>query len=141
MVHAHELTIVRCFIDALSGKAKLPNGGAIIATTGGNNSPRVPSQDLVLAQLEAGQTGQEIPQPDAYNKGYDDRVYDALKNTTVMRVQNLSKEDARVLMEYWGASGLLRAKVDQRTVWEKWALGGQGNVGEMERVSLLSMRL
>jgi len=141
LVHAHELTLVRTFVDAMSGKTKLANGGAIIATTGGNNSPKIPSQDLVLSQLEAGQAGREIPKPDPYKKGYEDRVYDSLKNSTVMRMGRLSKEDARVLMEYWGASGLLRARVDQRTVWEKWALGGNGVVGEMERASLMTMRM
>ena len=141
LVHAHDLLTVRTFIDALSGTTDLPNGGGIIATAGGNNSPRISSQDLVLSQIEAGQAGQEIPKPDPYHKGYDDRVYDALKTTTVMRMGNLSKDEARALMDYWGASGLLRAKVDQKTVWEKWALGGGGVVGEMERASLLAMRM
>lgn len=140
-VHAHELTLIRTFVDALSGKTKLPNGGAIIAATAGNNTHFHPSQELVLKQLEAAKAGAEIPGPEPYEKGHDNRVYDALKNTNVMRVGNLDKEEARVLMEYWGSSGLLRSKVDQRTVWEKWALGGHGIVGEMERVSLFTMRM
>lgn len=140
-VHAHELTIVRMFVDAMSGKTPLPNGGAVIGATSGNNAQYHPSQELVLSQLEAAKAGKDIPVADPYLKGYDNRVYDSLKNANPMRVGSLTKEEARVLMEYWGSSGLLRTKVDQRTVGEKWSLGGNGVVGEMERVTLLTMRM
>ncbi|TFB05829.1 37S ribosomal protein S23 [Trichoderma ghanense] len=140
-VHAHELLLVRTFVDALSGKTKLPNGGAVIAATSENNTHKHPSQELALSQLEAGQAGKPVPQPDPYERKYDDRVYDALKNSTVMRLEGVSKDEARVLMEYWGASGMLRSVLDSRVVAEKWALGGHGIVGEMERASLMTMRV
>lgn len=140
-VHAHELLLVRTFVDALSGKTKLPNGGAVIAATSQNNTHFHPSQELALSQLEAGQAGKPVPKPDPYERKYDDRVYDALKNSTVMRLEGVSKEEARVLMEYWGASGMLRSVLDSRVVAEKWALGGHGIVGEMERASLITMRM
>ncbi|OAQ84352.1 ribosomal protein DAP3 [Purpureocillium lilacinum] len=140
-VHAHDLVLVRMFVDALSGKTKLPNGGAIIAATSENNSHHHPSQELVLSQLEAGQAGKEVPKPDPYERKYDERVYDALKNSFVMRLEGVSKEEGRALMEYWGASGLVRDVLNLRTVSEKWALGGHGNVGEMERVALMTMRM
>ncbi|KAG5999207.1 hypothetical protein E4U43_002219 [Claviceps pusilla] len=140
-VHAHDLSLVRLFTDALSGKTKLPNGGAIIAATSDNNTYYHPSQELALSQLEAGQTGRPIPKPDPYERKYDDRVYDALKNSHVLRIGGLSRDEARVLMEYWGASGMLRSVLDSRTVAEKWALAGHGIIGEMERVSLMTMRM
>ncbi|GAB0134822.1 hypothetical protein EsDP_00003177 [Epichloe bromicola] len=140
-VHSHELALVRLFIDALSSKTKLPNGGAVIAATSDNNTHYHPSQELVLSQLEAGQAGREIPKPDPYERKYDERVYDALKNSHVLRVGGVSKDEARVLMEYWGASGMLRSVLNSRSVAEKWALGGHGIVGEMERVSLMTMRM
>jgi small subunit ribosomal protein S29 len=140
-VHAHDITIVGMFVDALSGKTKLPNGGAVIAATTASNFTRHVSQELVLSQLEAGQAGKEIPKPDPYQKGYDNRVYDSLKNCFVQRVEGVSKDEARSLMEYWGASGMLRQVLDSRTVAEKWALSGHGIVGEMERVSLMTMRM
>ncbi|EHK40897.1 hypothetical protein TRIATDRAFT_130544 [Trichoderma atroviride IMI 206040] len=141
IVHAHELVLVRLFVDALSGKTKLPNGGAVIAATSQNNTHFHPSQELVLSQLEAGQAGREVPKPNAYERKYDDRVYDALKNSTVLRLEGVSKDEARVLMEYWGASGMLRSALDTRAVAEKWALGGHGIVGEMEKASLMTMRM
>lgn len=140
-VHSHDLTLIRTFVDALSGKTKFPNGAAIIAATSENNTHHHPSQELVLSQLEAGQAGREIPIPDPYEKKYDERVYDALKNSYVLRLEGVSHDEAKVLMEYWGASGLMRSTVDTRTVKEKWTLGGHGIVGEMERVALMTMRM
>lgn len=140
-VHAHELSLVRLFVDALSGKTKLPNGGAIVAATSDNNTHYHPSQELVLSQLEAGQAGREIPKPDPYERKYDERVYELLKNSYVLRIGGVSKDEGRALMEYWGASGMLRSVLNTNTVTEKWALGGHGIVGEMERVSLMTMRM
>lgn len=139
-VHAHELSLVRLFVDALSGKAPLPNGGAVIAATSENNTHHHPSQELVLSQLEAGQAGRDVPKPDPYQRKYDERVYEALKNSWVLRLEGVSKEEARALMEYWGASGLVRKVLNSQTVSEKWTLGGHGIVGEMERATLLQMR-
>ncbi|KAI5465958.1 mitochondrial ribosomal death-associated protein 3-domain-containing protein [Mariannaea sp. PMI_226] len=140
-VHAHELSLIRMFVDALSGKTTLPNGGAIIAATSENNSLLHPSQELVLSQLEAGQAGKFIPRPNPYERKYDERVYDALKNSWVLRLEGVSKDEARALMEYWGASGLVRSIINSRSISEKWTVGGHGNVGEMERATLLQMRL
>lgn len=140
-VHAHELTLVRTFVDALSGKTALPNGGAIIGATSENNSHHHPSQELVLAQLEAGQAGQRVPKPNPYERKYDERVYEALKNSWVLRVDGVSKDEAMALMEYWGASGLVRSVLTSRTVSEKWTVGGHGIVGEMERATLLQLRM
>lgn len=140
-VHAHDLALVGAFVGALSGKTSLPNGGAVIAATSENNTHHHPSQELVLSQLEAGQRGDFVPRPNPYERGYDDRVYEALKNAWVLRLEGVSKEEARALMEYWGASGLVRQLINSRTVSEKWTLGGHGIVGEMERAALLQMKM
>ncbi|GAO13959.1 uncharacterized protein UV8b_01969 [Ustilaginoidea virens] len=140
-VHSHQLSLVRLFVDALSGKTRLPNGGAVVAATSENNTHRHPSQELVLSQLEAGQAGRQVPQPDPYERNYDERVYSALKNSHVIRVGGVSKDEGRVLMEYWASSGMLRSVLDSRVVAEKWALGGHGIVGEMERAALMTMRI
>lgn len=140
-VHAHDLTVVGMFVDALSGKTPLPNGGGVIASTSENNNSRSASLELVLAQIEAGQAGKEVPKPNPYERKYDDRVYDSLKDSYVLRLEGVSKDDARTLMEYWGASGMVRSALNSRFVSEKWTLGGHGNVGEMERASLMTMRM
>lgn len=140
-VHSHDLLLVRTFVDLLSGKTKLPNGGAVIAATSQSNSPYPPSQELALSQLEAGQAGRDIPKPEPYERGYDDRVYDAVKNARVVRLEGASQDETRALMEYWGASGLVRSILTSQAVTEKWALAGHGNIGELERATLLTMRM
>ncbi|OAA69554.1 Ribosomal protein S23/S29, mitochondrial [Cordyceps fumosorosea ARSEF 2679] len=141
-VHAHDLTLIGHFFAALSGTTPMPNGGAVIAADSASNTPaRHPSEALVLGQLEAGQAGREVPVPDPYLRGYDDRVYDALKNCHVMRLEGVSHDEARALMEYWGASGLVRGVLSTELVAQKWALGGHGNIGEMERVVLQNLKM
>lgn len=141
-VHSHDLTLIRTFVNALSGATKLPNGGAVIAANSESNPLHHPSQNLALDQLEAIQAKQEIiPGPDPYERKYDDRVYDVLKTTQVLRLEGVNQEEAKTLLQYWGASGMFRGIVDMRTVKEKWALAGHGNIGEMERASLMTTRL
>lgn len=147
LVHSHDLAIIRRFVDYLSGATTLPNGGAVVAATTRGNSPRSPSMELELARREAEQmsvlTGRDVPAPtkEPYRKDYDDRVEASLKNVQVTKLKGVSKPEARAIMEYWAASGVLRSRVDEKTVSEKWTIGGNGILGEIERVSLLTPRL
>lgn len=141
LIHSHDLAIVRRFVDFLSGKTKLPSGGAVIAATSRGNSPRNPSMELMIARQEAKQgLVDQPPAKEPYNRKYDDRVEAALSNIDVLKLQSVTRSEARSLMEYWAASGLLRTTVDEQAVTDKWLLGGNGNVGEMERATLLTMR-
>lgn len=140
-IHSHDLALIRLFTDYLSGSAHLPNGGAILAATSRNNRPTSPSLELVLQQKIATQQGKTPPGKEPYFKGYDARVENALRNVQVMKIAGVDKMGARSLMEYWAASGLLKSAVDEVAVSEKWMLGGNGVLGEMERASLLTMRL
>ena len=144
LIHSHDLALVRLFVDCLSGHTPLPHGGAVLASTSGNNAPKTPSLDLALAQRLAEQAGKpaaEIPKRDPYFRGYDDRVEHALRNVQVLPLRGVSKLEARALMEYWAASGMYKEVVDERAVAAKWALAGSGLVGEMERAALLTMRM
>ncbi|KAK4105889.1 mitochondrial ribosomal protein [Parathielavia hyrcaniae] len=151
LIHSHDLALVRLFADALGGGLRLPSGGAVIAATTRSNAPRTPSMELALAQREAeankGLGGPsssgavEVPQRDPFFRGYDDRVEAVLRSVQVLRVRGVDKLEARALMEYWAASGMLRATVDEKAVTEKWALSGGGVPGEMERAALLTARI
>jgi small subunit ribosomal protein S29 len=144
LIHSHDLAFVRHFTELLAGNTSFPGGGAVIAATSRSNAPRVPSMELVLAQREAEQAPRgaaEVPQPDPFFRGYDKRVESVLRSVDVVRVNGASKPEARSLMEYWAASGLLRDTVDEKLVTEKWALGGNGVLGEMERAALMTMRI
>lgn len=143
-IHAHDLTLVRHFVDHLSGQKPLPNGGIVLAATSQSNAPTSSALDFSVQVAEALQKAPEtVPRFDAY-KGYDVRSMEVLKDlhtssTTgldVIKVGGLSKEEARSIMEYYAESGMLRAKVDDGFVSEKWSLAGMGNIGELERASV-----
>lgn len=70
-----------------------------------------------------------------YVKG-DQRVIKALDGVEVLRLKGLSREEARGVMEYYAASGMLRNTVTEGFVSEKWSLAGQGIVGELERAAV-----
>ncbi|KAF5528631.1 37S ribosomal protein S23 [Colletotrichum aenigma] len=141
LVHAHDLTLVRLFVDALSGKTPLANGGAVIAATSRSNAPRSPSMELALAQSAAAAEGLHVPTPDPYGKGYDDRIYESVRNVETFNVSGVSRDEARAVMEYWAASGMYRSRVDAGSVGEKWTVAGGGILGELERASLLNTRM
>ncbi|KAF6841469.1 mitochondrial ribosomal protein [Colletotrichum plurivorum] len=141
LVHSHDLTLVRLLVDALSGKTPLANGGAIIAATSRSNAPRSASMELALAQSAAEEAGEFVPTPDPYRKDYDDRVYEAVRSVEVFNISGISRDEARAVMNYWAASGLLRARVDATNVSEKWAVAGGGILGELERATLLNTRM
>ncbi|ROT37241.1 mitochondrial ribosomal protein [Sodiomyces alkalinus F11] len=141
IVHAHDLTLVRLLVDALAGNTAFANGGAVLAGTSRSNAPRSPSMDLALAQVAAEKAGEVAPSPDPYRRDYDARVYEAVRNVDVLEVNGISKLEARAVMEYWAASGVLRSQVNETTVTEKWSLSGHGILGEMERAALENSRL
>jgi small subunit ribosomal protein S29 len=130
-IHAHDFTLIKFFFDHLSGISRLPNGGAILASTSTSNQPHIPSMNLALSQLE----GKEPVQRDPFAK-YDERVLGVFDKggVEVRRIGGVTKEEARGLMEYWARSGVCRQKVDEGFVGEKWSLSGGGCVGELERV-------
>jgi small subunit ribosomal protein S29 len=136
LIHAHDLAIVNHFVQHLSGEKKLPNGGAIIAATSRSHAPISLSMNLAIQQAMDRATEEEITEKDPYEKRYDERADKVLRDVEVMQLQGLSKVEARGLMEYWAASGVLRTAVNERTVAEKWALAGNGIVGEIERGAL-----
>lgn len=145
-IHSHDLVLVRNFVDILSGKTPLPNGGAVIGATSRNNATRNTSMELAInRQLErqAEVPDEELSPRDPYYRKYDERTDQVLENTGlhVVNVRGIGKTETRSLLEYWAASGLLRARVDEKTVSEKWMTGGNGIIGEMERSGLFSLRL
>ncbi|TKA69470.1 hypothetical protein B0A49_05208 [Cryomyces minteri] len=135
-IHAHDLALVRHFINALSGAQALPNGGIVLAATCESGKPPSPTLELAVAQSEARVAGaEEVPQPHPY-KAMDQRVLDSMRDVEVLRLKGLDKDEARGIMEYYAASGMLRERVDEGLVAEKWTLAGGGVVGELERESV-----
>lgn len=141
-IHAHDLTIVRHFVDHLSGAKQLPNGGMVLAASSKSNAPTSPAMDFRIKSAEALKTQSSLPQWDPYTAA-DARTMEALKdladskaNLDVLEVGCLSKEEAKSIMEYYAESGMLRRQIDDSFVTEKWSLAGMGNIGELERASV-----
>ncbi|KAH9860682.1 hypothetical protein J1614_012014 [Plenodomus biglobosus] len=142
-IHAHDLTLIRHFIDHLSGAKSLPNGGIVLGATSKSNSPTSSALDFCIEVAEARQkTPDNIPEWNPY-KNVDVRVMEALKDLNtgnkgldVIRVGGLSKDEARSIMEYYAESGMLRHQVNDGLVSERWSLAGMGNIGELERASV-----
>lgn len=119
-----------------------------MAATSQSNAPQIPSLDVALSQLEGDRTtpaGQRVAKKERIPlMRYDERVLDALMHqmgvVSVQRLAGLSKEEARGLMEYWARSGMVRERVSEGFVGEKWALSGGGVVGELER-AVVGMRV
>lgn len=120
-----------------------------MAATSQSNAPQIPSLDLALSHLEGDYTtraGQIVAKRERIPlMRYDERVLDALMSDKqgiidVQRLEGLSKEEARALMEYWARSGMIRDRVSEGFVGEKWAISGGGVVGELER-AVVGMRV
>lgn len=141
-IHAHDLTIVRHFVDHLSGAKQLPNGGVVLAATSKSNAPASPAMDFRINSAEALKTQTSLPEWNPYTD-VDARTMEALKdladpkaNLDTLEVGGLSKEEARSILEYYAESGMLRRQVNDSLVTEKWSLAGMGNIGELERASV-----
>lgn len=140
-IHSHDLALINVFAEALGGKTKFVNGAAITGITTRGNYHKSKSVDKALEQAAAAQAKRPIPARDPFYTKYDERVFASLKGVEVLDIKGISKNEARALMEYWAASGVLRMRVDERSVSERWTLAGNGVLGEMERASLYAVRL
>ncbi|KAI4168228.1 MAG: hypothetical protein LQ343_006556 [Gyalolechia ehrenbergii] len=147
-IHSHDLTILNWYLSFLSGEAELPNGGIVMAATSQSNAPRVPALDVALSELEGDYTtraGQVVAKKEKIPlMRYDERVFETFMGKKgkigVQRLEGLSKEEARGLLEYWARSGMVREKVSEGFVGEKWTLSGGGVVGELQR-AVVGMRV
>ncbi|KAI9683336.1 MAG: 37S ribosomal protein S23 mitochondrial [Trizodia sp. TS-e1964] len=129
-IHALDFHLARHFAACLSGAVRLPNGGLVLAATCGSNVVNAESLAMALKQ-SAGEEGVG----DGF-KAVDARAVQCLRGVEVWQVGGLSKSEARGLMEYYASSGVLRERVDEAFVGEKWAVAGGGVVGEVERGAL-----
>ena len=143
IIHSHQFTIVQFFLKALFENTSLPNGGMILGATTASSNPIYPTFNLVLEQIAAlnkgiKPTSTSFPLPPPYQK-LDPRVSSLLDtataaNTTVKELKGLSKHETRGLLQYFQKSGLLKERVDEVVLGEKWTMSGSGNIGELCKV-------
>ena len=155
-IHAHQFTLIQHFLSLLFAQQGTntptlgPAGCIILAATTGSNAPANYTLDISLSQLAAASrparispSSPDFPLPEPYRK-LDPRVLDlfspniqssAESGLQYQRVEGLSKAEARGLLEYFARSGLLREKITDEVVSEKWSLSGGGIVGYVERAA------
>ncbi|RKF55879.1 37S ribosomal protein S23, mitochondrial [Erysiphe neolycopersici] len=132
-VHSQDLSIVKHFTDYLSGAKTVPNGGAFLAATNRSHAPVSASLELAIKRSEDRVQNRQISQHDPYEKNYDYRSDKILADVEIFKLGGLTKNETRGLLEYWAKSGILRSRVDEKTVAEKWVLAGHGIAGEIQR--------
>jgi len=150
-IHAHDLVFVKHFLSLLrpgGAQPTLPNGGLLLYSTSASNNPTVYTFNVALKQMEARQAGvdpssPDFPRPDPY-AAVDQRVlelFDGAKPTSpkegaleLQTLGGLTREEARGFMEYFALSGILRERVTEEWVGEKWSLAGGGIIGELEKM-------
>ncbi|KAL1305645.1 hypothetical protein AAFC00_007239 [Neodothiora populina] len=135
-VHSHDLAIVQHFNALLSGKQSLANGGLVLAADAGSNRPAVPAFDFAISKTQAAQDSKDAPTWDPYVQ-VDRRVLDVMQNVPVTRLEGLSRDEAKGIMEYYAKSGMLRSTVNDRLLGEKWTLSGGGIIGAFEKASVM----
>ncbi|KAF2159043.1 hypothetical protein M409DRAFT_30462 [Zasmidium cellare ATCC 36951] len=131
-IHAHDLLLPGHFIELLSGREPLSNGGIILGAVSESNRAASHTLDHAVSRNAAIQNEQEPPAWDPYVK-YDKNVQEAMQGVGVQRLQGLSKEEARGIMEYYAHSGMLRNAVTDGLVSERWTLAGGGIIGQIEK--------
>lgn len=143
-IHAHDLALVNTFARYMTGENALPNGGMVLAAISESNRASSETLDYLLDAKNGPQprfnphTGwktEPIKEWDPYAP-FDERVGKILESTKVQKVEGLSKEEAKGLMEYYAKSGVFRHAVTERVVSEKWSLSGGGIIGELERATV-----
>ena len=152
VIHAHDLVFVRHFLSLLqsgSGKPALSNGGLLLYALSTSNRPTTYAFDVALKQIAARQAGMdpsapEYPQPDPWSQA-DPRVLSLFSNTQstdpnepaleLQTLGGLTRDETRGYMEYVARNGVLREKLSEDAIGEKWTLASGGIIGELEKLS------
>lgn len=149
-IHAHDLALVRWFMNCLSGEHKLPHGGLVLAADCQSHRHACAALDLAVKQSEEarvqsgakdGELSTAVAKLPVFDPAQlwtliDERSLRALRTVEVMRVKGFSKDEARAVLEYYAQSGMLRQTITETLVSEKWTLAGGGVVGELERSTI-----
>ncbi|OAP56003.1 hypothetical protein AYL99_10155 [Fonsecaea erecta] len=150
LLHSHQFTLVKQFINLLftgstSNTSPFINGGMVIYSTSGSNTPAFPTFNLILSQMRAVQvdsiapTHPDFPLPKPYSKP-DPRVLALSAPATrgglnLLELKGLNKLESKGYLEYFAKSGLLHRRITEGLVSEMRGLSGGGIVGELARLS------
>jgi small subunit ribosomal protein S29 len=115
----------------------LPNGGIVLGATSNSDFVLCPPLDVGIEMGEArAKTPQSNPAvSDFWNplQRIDQRVMDICSNLDTLRLEGVSKEEAKSIIEYWAFNGLVRDRLADSWIGEKWTMSGGGVLGELEK--------
>jgi small subunit ribosomal protein S29 len=138
-IHPFDLLLPKLFVDHVSGKRTLPNGGMVLGAMSASDFRPCRALEigvsLALAKQKALEQGENAPDVTRFwnqLERIDQRVLDELTDINVLELKGVSKEQAKNMIEYWAMNGLVRNIVTPMFVSEKWTLSGGGVVGELE---------
>lgn len=117
LIHAHDLALPNTFLSYLSGVSRFPRGLVLAATS----SVCSKTKDLSNALQGIG------PRP--WDKT-DERVVNSVKGVEVVQLEKLSKEEVKVVMEWYNVGGMLKQPVTIESVTEQYAISS-GNPKEL----------
>ncbi|KAF2405062.1 hypothetical protein EJ06DRAFT_501996 [Trichodelitschia bisporula] len=137
-IHPQDFVLVKHFLDYFRGARTLPQGGLVLAATSGNETVKSDALSVGIAMAEARVANPENKQlklGDFWNlyKEMDMRSLEAVMDVEALKLEGLSKAEARAVIEYWAGNGMVRSRVEEGFVGEKWTLAGGGVVGELEK--------
>ncbi|PWW75282.1 hypothetical protein C7212DRAFT_358157 [Tuber magnatum] len=108
-IHSHDLALPNAFLAYLSGKRGFHKGVILAATS--SKCSRTLALDAAL----------ECREVDPYER-LDPRIGPSIEGAQIIRVDSLSKEEAKGLMDYYNQSGIMKDPVDIATFNEKYAV-------------------
>ena len=145
LIHAQQFTLIKQLTDLLFSSPQTPapllNGGLILFTTSGSNSPNFPSFEALIEQIQATKQGispksPDFPLQDPYSKP-DTRVTSLLERAAgvnVLDVNGTSKFESKGILEYFAKSGLLQKPLSERLVQDYRQLSAGGIIGELAKL-------
>ncbi|KAI1614486.1 mitochondrial ribosomal death-associated protein 3-domain-containing protein [Exophiala viscosa] len=144
IIHAQQFTLARHFMDLMFSKqdsTPFANGGMIMFSTTGSNTPAHPTFNVLIKQMRArGQgisaTSSDFPLPTPYSKP-DAHVLELAggsQNVKLTEVNGLSVPESKAYLEYFVRSGLLQANITEGKIAELRGLSGGGVVGELAKL-------
>ena len=82
---------------------------------------------------ETSSTTENADTPPAESGLQSAKTENDLEQLGVIRLQGITKAEAKAILEYWAMSGMVRRQIGEDFVAEKWTVSGGGVLKEMER--------
>lgn len=117
IIHAHDLALPNTFLSYLSGASSFPRGLILAATSS------VCSKTKDLSRALRG------IEPGPWDK-VDVRIAKSVEGAKVIELEKLSREEVKVIMEWYNAGGVLKQPVTIESVTEQYAISS-GNPKEL----------